>query len=545
MTSWNGAPQARYDVVIVGAGVLGIHSLYELTLNGFSVASFEQGSGVGGAWYWNRYPQARFDSESYTYAYLFSKELFDDWRWSEHFAGQPEIERYLNHVVDRFDLRRHITFNARVRSATWDEVTETWTVTAEDGTTVQARYFIASTGVLSVPFQPEVEGTDTFGGIMHHTGLWPKEPIDFKGKRVAVIGTGASGVQLIPAVAPDVMSMTVYQRGANWCTPLNNRPITEEEQAELRATYESFREIVLNSSTGFLHQPSGKKGVDEPYEAREAYFEKMWTTPGFGKLIQNYSDFTLDPGVNQHWCDFIAAKIRARVTDPATADRLIPKDHRFGGKRPPMETRYYEAYNRDNVDLIDLHANPMARVTETGIETADGVHREFDIIVWATGFDFGTGALRRIDIRGRNGAALAERWSEGPLTFTGTMTRGFPNLFFPGGPHGTGGNNPRYGGDQVEFVRDNIIYMRESGHTTIEISQQMEDEWMEMVNNFAQYTGFTKSSFFMGGNIPGKPIAILQNPGGRDQMMTFFANAMDNEHQGFEIDRRVAEAPPA
>jgi cation diffusion facilitator CzcD-associated flavoprotein CzcO len=535
----------RCDVVIVGAGILGIHSLYEYTLNGFSVISFEQGSGPGGAWYWNRYPQARFDSESYTYAYLFDKELFDDWEWSEHFASQPEIERYMNHVVDRFDLRRHIRFNNRVVSAVWNDDTETWTVTAADGTVVESRFFIPSTGVLSVPYIPETEGTETFQGIMSHTGLWPKEGIDFNGKRVAVIGTGASGAQLIPAIAPVVGSMTVYQRGANWCTPLNNRPITAAEQAELRANFESFRHTVLNSITGFLHQPSGIKGVDASYDEREAHFEKMWTTPGFGKLIRNYSDFMRDPVVNKHWCDFVSAKIRARVNDPETADKLIPKDHHFGGKRPPMETNYYEAYNNPNVSLIDLHANPIARITETGIETADGVHQEFDVIIWATGFDFGTGALRRIDIRGRDGEKLAERWSRGPLTFTGTMSHGFPNMFFPGGPHGTGGNNPRYGGDQVEFARDMILFMRDNHHTSIEITKEMEDEWMDMIEQYTQYAGFVKDSFFMGGNIPGKPLAILQNPAGRDQMMNFFAKAKDNDHQGFTIDRRVGDAQPA
>ncbi len=541
MTSLDSPTPARVDVVIVGAGILGIHSLYELTRAGFSVALFERGGGVGGAWFWNRYPQARFDSESYTYAYLFDKDLFDEWEWSEHFAGQPEIERYMNHVVDRFDLRRHINFNARVTDAIWDEDSETWTVTSESGITVESRFFIPSTGVLSVPYIPEVAGQDTFQGISTHTGTWPSEPIDFTGKRVAVIGTGASGAQLIPAVAPVVASMTVYQRGANWCTPLNNGPITAEEQAQLRANYESFRETVLNSQTGFLHQPSGRKGVDETPEQRQAHFEKMWTTPGFGKLIQNYSDFTLDPVINQEWTDFVAGKIRARVNDPVTAEKLIPKDHRFGGKRPPMETNYYEAYNQDNVELIDLHEFAMVSVDETGINTADGIHRDFDIIVWATGFDFGTGALRRINIRGRNGEKLAERWSEGPLTFTGTMTRGFPNMFFPGGPHGTGGNNPRYGGDQVEFTRDTILWMRDTGHTTIEITQEMEDQWMDMVNRFAVYTGFVDESFFMGGNIPGKPKAILQNPGGRDQMMTFFAQANNNDHQGFEIDHKVAQ----
>jgi len=285
-----------------------------------------------------------------------------------------------------------------------------------------------------------------------------------------------------------------------------------------------------------MHTPSGRKWADDTLEERQAFFEKMWRTPGFGKLVANYENFMTDPEITKVWTEFVAAKIRGRVHDPATAEALIPQDHRFGGKRPPMETNYYETYNRPNVSLVDLRKHPMVRMTETGIVTADGQHREFDIVCWATGFDFGTGALSRIDVCGRNGLRLADRWADGPVTFAGTAVRGFPNLYFPGGPHGTAGNNPRYGGDQVDFVRDLLVFARHSGYRTVEVTREMQDEWMDMVERFTAYTPFVKSSFYFGGNIPGKPSRMQQNPGGRGQMMTFFAKAKGGRYQGFEFE---------
>ncbi len=380
------------DVLIVGAGITGIYQLYLARAAGFSAELVEAGGGVGGTWYWNRYPGARFDSESYTYAYLFSKELFDEWEWREHFAEQPETERYLNHVVDRFDLRRHIRFGAAVTSAAFDGVTGTWSVRTGDGTERRTRFLVAATGVLSVPFFPDVPGRADFRGESHHTGLWPATPVEFAGKRVAVIGTGSSGVQVIPAIAGEVASLTVYQRTANWCTPLNNSPITPDEQVQLRADFESMCEVLNTSPSGFLHSVHDRAAAEDTGEERQAFFEKMWGSPGFSKLTSNYKDLLFDQAANDEWCEFIAAKVRSIVKDPATAERLIPSDHRFAEKRPPFVTGYYEVFNRKNVTLVDLQQTPIVRMTEKGIETADGVE-EFDIVVWATGFDFGTGAL--------------------------------------------------------------------------------------------------------------------------------------------------------
>jgi len=526
---------AIVDVLIVGAGIVGVYQLYRAREAGFSVKLLEAGDGVGGTWYWNRYPGARFDSESYTYAYLFSKELFQDWEWQEHFAAQPETERYLNHVIDRFDLRRHMQFGARVTSAVYDESSGTWMVTASDGTTVRARYFVAATGVLSIPYFPDVPGRADFTGESYHTGLWPAAPVDFAGKRVAVVGTGSSGVQVVPIVAAVAVHVTVYQRTANWCTPLNNRPITPEEQAALKAGFEAMRDRLNASNTGFLHVPHERATFEDSREERQAFYEQMWNSPGFSKLSSNYTDVLQDKAANAEWCEFLREKIRGIVKDPATAETLIP-DHYYAEKRPPFGTDYFEAYNRPNVSLVDLKATPMLRVTETGIETSEGL-QEFDIIVWATGFDFGTGALNRMGIRGRHGLALEEHWADGPLTFLGIQCRQFPNLFFPGGPHGAAGNNPRYAGDQVDFVMNTLLYMREHGYDIIEVEQAAEDEWTTMVDTFSAYSPFSDKSYFFGTNVPGKPRRFLLNPAGRPKMIEMMAEAVKDNYKAFSLSR--------
>jgi cation diffusion facilitator CzcD-associated flavoprotein CzcO len=520
------------DVLIVGAGITGIYQLYRAREAGFSVELMEAGAGVGGTWYWNRYPEARFDSESYTYAYLFSNELFEEWDWQEHFASQPEIERYLNYVVDRFELRPHIRLGAKVTSAVYSESSGTWTVLASDGSERRTRFMVAATGVLSVPYFPDAPGREEFRGRSFHTGLWPMEPVDFAGKRVAVIGTGASGVQLIPAIAGEVASLPVYQRTANWCTPLNNSPITPEQQAQLKAGFEAMRETLNSSLSGFLHTPHDRKTFDDTKAERWAFYEKMWKSLGFSKLTSNYIDVTTDKAANAEWCEFISEKIRSIVEDAETAEKLIPHDHGYSGKRPPFVTGYYEAYNLANVSLIDLKETPIIRVTEAGIETSEGTE-EFDLIVWATGFDFGTGALARMGIRGRHGLALEEYWVDGPSTFLGLMCHGFPNFFFPGGPHGAAGNNPRYSGDQSDFIHDMLVYARDHGYGIIEVPLASEEEWTSMVDTYAALSPFTESSYFYGTNIPGKPRRYLINPAGRPKLLEMMAGVVGNDYKGF------------
>jgi cation diffusion facilitator CzcD-associated flavoprotein CzcO len=527
------------DVVVVGAGITGLYQLYRAREAGLSVQLLEAGTGVGGTWYWNRYPGARFDSESYTYGYLFSKELFDEWEWQEHFAAQPETERYLNHVVDRFELRRHIRFDARVTSATWNDDAATWTVTTADGAVVHARFFVAATGVLSVPFFPDVPGRDAFRGEQIHTGLWPAAPVDLAGKRVAVVGTGSSGVQIIPVIADEVAELTVYQRSANWCTPLNNAPITAVEQAQLRADFAEICETLNTSPAGFLHAMHDRATFDDTPEERAAFYEQMWARPGFGKLISHYTDMMIDPAANAEWCEFVAAKIRSVVDDPQTAERLIPKDHAFGEKRPPFVTNYYETYNKPNVELVSLAETPMVRLTADGIETTDGL-REFDVLIWATGFDFGTGALSRMGIRGRDGRALTDAWADGPRTFLGIQTAGFPNFFFPGGPHAAAGNNPRYNGDQVDFVEGLLEYARDNGDDVVEVAPAAEEKWTAMIDRNAKRAGsFGESSYYFGTNVPGKPKKYLLNAAGRPKFHADVAAEVANGYPSFTLSRRA------
>ncbi|HVN52053.1 MAG TPA: cyclohexanone monooxygenase, partial [Acidimicrobiales bacterium] len=362
------------------------------------------------------------------------------------------------------------------------------------------------------------------------------EPVDMAGKRVAVVGTSSSGVQVVAAVVDEVESLTVYQRTANWCTPLNNRPITPEEQLQLRADFEELRDLLATSVHGFHHPPNPRAFTDDTPEQRRAFFEEMWNSPGFTKFTSNYVDLLVNPEANAQWCAFIADKIREIVHDPVTAEKLIPNDHRYGQKRPPYVAGYFEAFNRPNVSLVDLHDTPIVRITETGIETTDGV-REFDVIVWATGFDFGTGAMLRMGIRGRGGLALTDHWAHGPTTFLGVQTAGFPTLFFPGGPHAAAGNNPRYNGDQVDFVTDSIVFARDHGYDTIEVSPEAEERWTSMVDRAAAETPFGTIGQYVGGNIPGKPRRYLLNAGGRPKLLKEIARVKATDYQAFELSR--------
>jgi cation diffusion facilitator CzcD-associated flavoprotein CzcO len=520
------------DVVVVGAGILGIYQLYRARQAGCEVRLLEQGGGVGGTWYWNRYPGCRFDSESYTYGYLFSADLWQEWDWSEEFAAQPETERYLNYVVDKFDLRRHIRFNATVTDATWDENTASWRTATADGFEIRSRYLVAATGVLSVPQFPDVPGREDFAGEAYHPGRWPRDPVDFTGKRVAVVGTGSSGVQIAPLIADDAEALTVYQRTPSWCTPLNNHPIEAGQQAYLKANFESIRDELAASASGFRHKAHDKKTFDDTKEQRWAFYETIWNSPGFSKLTANYKDMLANEAANAQWCAFLEEKIRGIVKDEATADRLIPGDHLYGGLRPPFVSGYYEMFAKPSVELVSLRETPIVKVTRTGIETSGGL-REFDMIIWATGFDFGTGAMRRMGIVGAGGLALNDHWADGPSTYLGIMCHGFPNLFFPGGPHGASGNNPRYGGDQVDFVQNLLDHARARGCRRIEAPAERERAWMAMIERYRPYSSFQERGQYYGGNTPGKPRRFLLNPGGRPKLAEFIRQAADSEYQGF------------
>ena len=391
---------------------------------------------------------------------------------------------------------------------------------------------MSTTGVLSVPQYPDVPGREDFRGETYHPVRWPKEPVDFRGKRVAVVGTGSTGVQIAPAIADEAESLVVYQRSATWATPLNNHPISAEQQAQLKANYASIKAQLDVSVGGFLHQPSGKKLAEDTPQQRQAFFETVWNSPGFAKISTNYEDLLFNQEANEQWCAFMADKIRQIVKDPATAERLIPSDHLYVGLRPPYVTGYYEMYNKPHVSLVSLRETPIVKVTETGIETSDGL-REFDVIIWATGFDFGTGAMLRMGIVGENGLKLEDYWADGPLTYLGIMAHGFPNLFFPGGPHGAAGNNPRYGELQITFAQAIIDYAREHGFHRIEVPAEDQQAWMDMIAQLLPYSTFMKKGQYYGGNTPGKPKAFLLNPGGRPKLDEFMAKAVQSNYQGF------------
>ncbi len=470
------------DAIIIGAGMSGLYQLHRLRQLGMTVRVFEAGTGVGGTWYWNRYPGARFDSESYSYGYSFSQELLEEWDWSEHFAPQPETLRYLNHVADRFDLRRDITFGARVAAARWTG--EGWLVTLEDGSTAGARFLVTAIGALSAHTLPRIEGRDDFRGEAFHTARWPKEPVRFEGKRVAVIGTGATGVQTIQEVAKTAKTLTVFQRTPNWCAPLHNGPIDRAEMARIRSRYPEIFARCRETFACFLHTADPRGTFEVSAEEREAFFERLYGEPGFGIWVGNFKDILTDRAANAAISDFMARKIRSRVKDPAVAEKLIPKNHGFGTRRVPLETRYYEVYNQPNVTLVDLVETPIERITPGGIATTAG-EQAFDMIVYATGFDALTGAFDRIDIAGRDGRRLKEKWRTGAETFAGMAVEGFPNLLMLLGPHAVLGNIPRSIEYAVDWVSDLLAHAKSHGLTRIEATPEGVAAWMRTVRESA------------------------------------------------------------
>ncbi len=473
-------PELDFDAIVIGAGMSGMYLLYRLRELGLRVRVLEAGTGVGGTWYWNRYPGARFDSESYSYGYSFSQELLDEWDWSEHFASQPEIERYLKHVDKKFDLSKDIQFSSRVQSATYDADNRCWALVLDDGRQYHSRFMITALGPLSAPTMPRFEGIEEFGGQSFHTGLWPKEEINFAGKRVAVIGTGASGVQTIQEVAKTAGELTVFQRRPNWCTPLNNRKIGKEEMDTIRAGYPELFQRCRETAACFVHNIDPRGTFEVTDEVRDAFWEKQYAGQGFGIWQGNFRDILTDPEANKLISDFVADKIRGRVNDPETAELLIPTDHGFGTRRVPQETHYFEVYNQPNVNLISMLETPIERITAASIKTSAAEY-EFDIIIYATGFDAVMGSFDRIDIQGVDGQKLTETWKAGPTTFVGVMVENFPNMFMVMGPHAALGNNPRSIEYNVEWVRDLIAEMAGRDLTLAAARPEAVEQWTDFV----------------------------------------------------------------
>ncbi len=521
----------QFDVIIIGAGVTGLYQLYCLRQRGLSVRVYEAGGGVGGTWYWNRYPGARFDSESYTYGYAFSEELLQEWDWQEHYSGQPENERYLNYVADKFDLRRDIRFNARVASAVYDEGAHCWQIHTEDGHRARAPFVIAAVGVLSAHYVPDFAGLESFKGTWCHTGRWPKEGLDLAGKRVGVIGTGATAVQLIPEIAKEVAHLTVFQRTANYCVPLRNGPIDPAWQREIKANYPAIFKQCRETPGAFMHQFDPRSALAVSPDERLAQYERLWAEPGFKKWLANFYDIMMPGEANEDYAAFVRQKIRERVTDPVVADKLVPKDHPFGSKRLPCESGYYEVYNRDNVVLVDVREAPIERITPTGLKTREAEYA-LDVLIFATGYDAVTGALTRIEIRGAGGQTLQEKFAEGPRTYMGLQSAGFPNLFTM--PGAGAGNFTRGAEPLVEWVSECIGYMRAQGLTRIEATPQAEEAWRAHVAEVGATLLRSKAnSWFVGANIPGKARFLLGSPDSAPVMRAKRAEVAAKGYEGF------------
>lgn len=499
--------KSHYEIIVIGAGVSGIYQIKRLADLGVDATVLDAAPDLGGTWYWNRYPGARFDSESYTYGYSFSKELLNEWHWKERFSGQPENLRYLNHVTDKFGLRKYMQFNAKVEAARFDEAQNLWRLKIGDGRELTCRFVILAIGLLSTPTLPRLEGMDSFRGRSFHTYYWPHEPVEMAGKKVAIIGTGATAIQIIGEIADKVGELTVFQRRPNWAAPLNNGPISNEEMADIRRRYDDIFAACARSPGGFEHEPDRRGFYEVTPEERVALWDKLYDEPGFGIWLSNFKEIFTDEAANAEFSAYIAGRIRKRVKDPVTAEKLIPKDHGFGVQRVPLETNYFEAYNRDNVHLVDISETPLERVTETGLRTS-ARDFDFDIIIYSTGFDAITGAYDHIDITGVGGEKLFDKWREGPATFLGMLVHGFPNLLMPTGPQsGSASTNfPRGIETGVNWCMNLLRYMRDRGYVRAEPTLAAQERWSAHVTKMYAIMLMRKAkSWFTGynSNVPG------------------------------------------
>ncbi len=534
------SPQ-HFDAIIVGAGFSGLYQLYRLRGIGMTVRVLEAGDGVGGTWYWNRYPGARCDVESIEYSFSFSKELQDDWEWSERYAGQAEILRYLNHVADRFDLRRDIQFNTRVAAAHYHEQHNHWRITTQAGEQVTATYCIMATGCLSAARLPDIEGRESFQGRMYHTGAWPHEGVDFSGQRVAVIGTGSSAIQSIPVIAEQAAQLYVFQRTPNYSIPARNYPLTPEYKRAVKAHYEEIRRTARESAFGVCFDPRDDAALAVSHEERMAEYERRWQKGGLSFLTA-FNDLLISDEANATAAEFVRQKIREIVKDPQVAEDLAPKDYPIGTKRICADTNYFETFNRDNVTLINLRKHPIEAITPTGIRTTSGEYA-VDAIVFATGFDAMTGALAKIDIRGRSGEALRDQWAAGPRTYLGLMSAGFPNMFMITGPGSPSvlSNMVVSIEQHVDWVTDCITYLHEHDLQIIEPTREAQDAWVDHVNEVASYTLFPKAaSWYMGANIPGKPRIFMPYAGGVHAYAQRCSEVAAKGYEGFLLQAHAA-----
>src|SRR6266481_1148428 len=535
LPSVSGQAAEAYDAVVVGAGFAGMYMLHRLRGIGLSVRVYEQGRGVGGTWYWNRYPGARCDVESMQYSYSFSDELQQEWDWSERYAPQPEILRYANHVADRFNLRSEIQFNTRVDQAVFDESANIWSVATSDGRTVSAKFVVLATGCLSNARVPDIKGLDQFKGQVYHTGHWPHEPIDFTGLRVGVIGTGSSGIQLVPVIAERARHLTVFQRTPNYSIPARNAALTEREREKFRQNYPEIRRFAREEAKNGIYTDLPDRGaLDDGDNERGSRYEARWQRGGL-TFMSAYNNLVVDKTANDTAADFVRAKIAEIVRDPQTAKLLQPNNHPIGSKRICIDTEYFATFNRPNVTLVDIKSNPIEEITENAVRTG-GEDYEVDALVLATGFDAMTGSVAKIDIRGRNAQTLNQKWAEGPKTYLGLMSAGFPNLFIitgPGSPSVL--SNMIVSIEQhVDWIADCVAYMRDRGLGCMEAEKEAEDSWVAHVNEVAHTTLYPQAnSWYMGANIPGKPQIFMPYIGGVGVYRQICNNVAAKGYKGF------------
>lgn len=535
-------PSITLDAVVVGAGFAGLYAIKCLRDAGFSIQAFEAGDGIGGTWYWNQYPGARVDLECWDYSYSFSRELQDEWDWSERYPSAQELMKYLEHVADRFQLREHIRFNTTVESAVFDEQRNLWVVRTSDGKTVNARFLVPASGVLSVPKPPEIPGIETFAGEAYHTGRWPRKPVSFEGKRIGVIGTGSSGVQVIQALAGQCKHLTVFQRTAVFVVPCKNHALTPSMRERVRATYAERREISRITRFGIAVGMATDSALDATPEEMRMKYENAWTNSQLLGFRQCYGDILANEDANATVADFIRGKIRQIVKKPEVAQKLLPHGFPFGTKRPCLGDTYYEVFNRDDVTLVDLKSTPIERVVPEGIVTSEGLVK-LDMLIYATGYDALSGALTRIDVRGIGGKKLTDKWADGAKTYLGLMVAGFPNLFTVTGPGSPGplANMSMSIEQHIDWITRCMEDMRRNGWTRIDTTSVQEDAWMQGVQDIVKRTLYLKAnSWYLGANVPGKPKVFLPYLGGHGNYRKKCDEAAAKGYEGFVLTRAGA-----
>ena len=535
----SGRSNSDYDVLIVGAGVGGLYALHKLRGLGYRVHVVEAGDDVGGTWYWNRYPGCRCDVDSLEYSYSFNDDLQQEWHWPERYGTQGEILKYVNHVADRFDLRRDIEFKARVTSAHYDSASSLWTLKTDADKTLTAPFCIMATGNLSTPRTPDYAGIETFKGKWYHTGLWPHEGVDFSGQRVGIIGTGSSGVQSIPHIAEAAKHLHVFQRTANFSLPARNGPLDPDIERQHKSEYPERRRAAYDTPFGIAgYPPPTHSALEVSEEERNRIYEEKWTAGGSISYLYAFNDLLTNVAANDTASEFVRNKIRAMVKDPKTAELLCPNDHPIGTKRLILDTHYYETYNRDNVTLVDVRTHPIDQITETGLRTAEGDF-ELDAIVFATGFDAMTGAMKEIDIRADGGPSIGDKWQDGPRSYLGLMVAGFPNMFMITGPQSPGVKSQMILSceQHVDWITSCLNNMRETGRNRIAAELVAEDDWVEHNNEVADSTLYPlANSWYVGANIPGKPRVFMPYVGGVTAYKAKCDEVVANGYEGFVIE---------